>query len=124
MEYEVINSLACCIDNVYGNTAEVASRKTIAKLVDNNCMAITYMTILNIARENDLHIQMRSLKKESSDMISYRLKTIKSNFKEQTKRALKAKKFSEKDNIETLTVSPYSPKKTLKFSHTVVYEVS
>ena len=34
MEYEVINSLACCIDNVYGNIAEDASRKTIAKLVD------------------------------------------------------------------------------------------
>ena len=124
MEYEVINSLACCIDNVYGNTAEDASRKTIAKLVDNNCMSITYMTILNIARENDLHMQMRALKKESSDMISHRLKTIKSKFKEQTKRALKSKKCSEKDNIETLTVSPYSPKKTLKFSHTVVYEVS
>ena len=61
MEYEVINSLACCIDNVYGNTSEDASRKTIAKLVDNNCMSITYMTILNIARENDLHIQMISI---------------------------------------------------------------
>ena len=124
MEYEVINSLACCIDNVYENIAEDASRKTIAKLVDNNCMSITYMTILNIARENDLHIQMKALKKESSDMISARLRTIKANFKDSTKRALKTKKCGENDNIETLTVSPYSPKKTLKFSHTVVYEVS
>jgi len=124
MEYEVINSLACCIDNVYENTAEDPSRKTIAKLVDNNCMSITYMTILNIARESDLHIQMKSIKKESSDMISSRLRTIKSNFKDSSKRALKTKKCSEKDDIETLTVSPYSPKKTLKFSHTVVYEVS
>ena len=124
MEYEVINSLACCIDNVYENIAEDASRKTIAKLVDNNCMSITYMTILNIARENDLHIQMKALKKESSDMISSRLRTIKANFKDSTKRALKTKKCGENDNIETLTVSPYSPKKTLKFSHTVVYEVS
>jgi len=124
MEYEVINSLACCIDNVYENTVEDASRKTIAKLVDNNCMSITYMTILNIAREHDLHIQMKSIKKESSEMISSRLKTIKSKFKDNVGRGLKTKKCGEKDNIETLTVSPYSPRKTLKFSHTVIYEVS
>ena len=87
-------------------------------------MSLTYMTILNIARESDLHIQMKHLKKESSDMISSRLRIIKSKFKESTKRALKTKKCGESDNIETLTVSPYSPKKTLKFSHTVIYEVS
>lgn len=122
MEYELINSLSSCIDNVYANTTEDSSRKTIAKLV-NNCLTITYMTIINIARENDLHIQMQSIKKESSDMISSRLKTIKASFKDSAKRNLKTKKCSESDNIETLTVSPYSPKKTLKFSHTVTYEV-
>jgi len=124
MEYEVINSLACCIDSVYNNTQEDASRKTIAKIVDNNCMSITYMTIINIARESDLHIQMKSLKKESSEMISSRLRTIKSKFKESSSRALKTKKRGESDGFETLTVSPYSPNKTLKFTHTVVYEVS
>ena len=45
-------------------------------------------------------------------------------FRDSAKRALKTKKCGESDNIETLTVSPYSPKKTLKFSHTVIYEVS
>ena len=124
MEYEIISSLACCIDNVYSNTTEDGSRKTIAKLVDNNCMSITYMTILNVARESDLHVQMKALKKESSDMISSRLRTIKAKFKDSANRALKTKKCNEKDNIETLTVSPYSPSKTFKFSHVVTYEVS
>ena len=124
MEYEVINNLANCIDNVYRNVSEDGSRKTIAKLVDNNCMTITYMTILNIARENDLHVQMSHVKKESNEMISSRLRTIKAEFKSSAGRALKTKKCSECDNIETLTVSPYSPMKTLKFSYTITYEVS
>ena len=67
---------------------------------------------------------MKSIKKESSEMISSRLRTIKSKFKDTAGRGLKTKKCGEKDDIETLTVSPYSPRKTLKFSHTVIYEVS
>ena len=124
MEYEVINNLANCIDNVYRYNSEDGSRKTVAKLVDNNCMSITYMTIINIAKEKDLHLQMSHLKKESNEMISSRLRTIKSEFKSTSGRALKTKKCSECDNIETLTVSPYSPAKTLKFSCSITYEVS
>ena len=124
MEYEVINGLSNCIDNVYRNNTEDGSRKTVAKVVGNNCMSITYMTILNIARENDLHVQMSHVKKESNEMISSRLRTIKADFKNEAGRALKTKKCNESDSIETLTVSPYSPMKTLKFSYCITYEVS
>jgi len=124
MEYELINSLSHCIDNVYRYNSEDGARKTIAKMNGENCMEITYMTIINIARESDLHMQMSALKKESNDMISSRLRTIKSEFKKASGRALKTKKCGTVDNVETLTVSAYSPMKTLKFSYTNVYEVS
>jgi len=123
MEYEFIQSIGNAIDNVYSNSSENGSRKTTAKLIDNK-MLLTYMTIINTARESDIHYQMRDLKKESTVMIRERLDSIKKQFKESSGRTLKAKKCEEYDNIETLTVSPYSPHRSLKISYTVVYEVA
>lgn len=123
MEYDFISAIGNAIDNVYNNYAENSSRRTVAKLIDDK-MSITFMTVINIARESDLHFQMQNLNKEANDMIKSRLNLIKSQFKENSGRTLKTKKVSQSDNIETLTVSAYSPHRSLKFSYTVLYEVS
>lgn len=128
MEYELLQNISSAIDNVFNHTSQDGSRKTIAKLynddcMENDCMEITFITILNSAREQDLHIQTVSLKKEANEIISERLKSIKKDFKELSGRKLNAKKVSIKDNFETLTVSPYSPLRKLKFTCTYTYEV-
>lgn len=122
MEYDLISNIGSAIDNVYSCSSEDSTRKTKATLVGNE-MHITYVTILNSAREDDLHIQMMNLKKESNEMISSRLRTIKKEFKSQSGRALITKKLGQSDNVETLTVSPYSPFRKLKYSCTYKYEV-
>ena len=122
MEYDLINGLGSAIDNVYTYSSEDGSRKTKARLVGEE-MHITYVTILNSARENDLHHQMSRLKKESDEMISSRLRTIKKEFKKDAGRALTTKKIGVSDDVETLTVSPYSPFRKLKYSCTYKYEI-
>lgn len=122
MEYELINGLGSAIDNVYSYSSEDGSRKTKARLVGEE-MHITYVTILNSSRESDLHHQMSRLKKESNEMISSRLRTIKQEFKKDVGRALTTKKIGMSDDVETLTVSPYSPFRKLKYSCTYKYEV-
>ena len=69
-------------------------------------------------------MQMDLIKSETKQMIDSRLRTIKQCFKEEAGRALKAKKVMDFDNIETLTVSPYNPIRTLKYTFSVGYEVS
>lgn len=123
MEYDFISAIGNAIDNVYNNYAENSSRRTVAKLVDDK-MTITFMTVINIAREQDIHFQMQSLNKEANDMIRSRLNLIKQQFKQTSGRVLKAKKLDSFDSIETLTVSAYSPHRSLKFSYTVSYEVA
>jgi hypothetical protein len=123
MEYDLIQSIGNAIDNVYNNYSENSSRKTLAKLHDNK-MSISFMTILNVAREQDLHIQMKNLQKEANDMIKSRLGLIKDQFKSSAGRSLKAKNCGTSDNIETLTVSPYSPHRKLKYTYTLTYEIS
>lgn len=123
MEYNFVMSIANCIDNVYNNLSEDGSRKTVAKLENDNIMSISFRSIVNIAREKDLHVQMKHLKKEANEFISSRLKSIKSEFKNCADRSLTCKKVDEKDSLETLTVSPHSLMKTLKFNCTYYYEV-
>lgn len=122
MEYDLINSLGSAIDNVYNYSSEDGTRKTKARLIDNE-MHITYVTILNAGRDLELQQQMIGLKKESDDMIKSRLRTIKQQFKQDSGRTLVTKKLGSSDNIETLTVSPYSLFRKLKFSCTYRYEV-
>lgn len=123
MEYDFIMSIGNSIDCVYNNITEDGSRKTVAKLEDENTMSISFRTILNAARESDLHMQLALLEKESSEVISSRLKLIKKEFKNSSGRELSSKKINSKDNLETLTVSPYSPHRKLKYTCTCFFEV-
>ena len=123
MEYDFIVSIGNCIDSVYNNLSEDGSRKTIVKLESEDTMSVSFRTILNIAKESDLHTQMKFLEKEANEIISSRLKLIKKEFKTSSGRELKAKKVNSKDNLETLTVSPYSPHRKLKYTYTCFYEV-
>lgn len=122
MSHELISNLGIAIDNVYNYAAEDSSRRTLASL-KGQCLVISFQTIINIARESDLQFQISNLNKEGNDFINSRLRTIKTQFKSSAKRALITKKVGLRDDLETLTVSPYSPAKTLKFTLAYTYEV-
>ena len=123
MEYDFIMSIGNSIDCVYNNITEDGSRKTIAKIEGENKMSISFRTILNVAKESDLHMQLKRVEKESNEIVSSRLKLIKKEFKNSSGRDLVTKKTSQSDNLETLTVSPYSPFRKIKYTCTYFYEV-
>ena len=123
MDYELITKLGNCIDNVYNNCSESSDRRTVAKIQDEH-LIIEYRTILRVAKDKELEGQMDLVKSESTQMIKARLNTIEEVFKKEAGRSLKTKKVMDYDNIETLTVSPYNPIRTLKYTFSVGYEVS
>lgn len=123
MNYQLMTNLGAAIDNVYKYTSEDGARKTIAKIVNNEELHITYMTILNIGRDSDLTLQMSLMSKETNDMISSRLKTIKAEFKNASGETLKTTKIGAVDNCETLTVSAFSPFRKLKYTCTYKYQL-
>ncbi len=123
MDYNLITNLGTAIDDVYSYTSEDGARKTVTKIVNNEELHITYMTILNIGRDSDLTMQMSLMSKESNDMISSRLRTIKSEYKKCSGETLKTKKLGSSDNCETLTVSAFSPFRKIKYSCTYRYSI-
>tara|TARA_B100001989_G_C24479307_1_gene433531 strand:- start:625 stop:996 length:372 start_codon:yes stop_codon:yes gene_type:complete len=123
MNYDLISNIGIALDNVYNNTSEDSSRKTVASLKSDN-LVIEYRTILTVAKDQELEHQMSMIKSESTQFVNKRLKSIKDCFKECAGRSLKTKKIEDYDKIETLTMSPYSPVRTLKYSFVVCYEVN
>lgn len=125
MEYELVLNLGNAIDNVFNySSGQDSSRKTVAKLINGKEMSITFMTIVNVARESDLQVQVGSINKESSHYITARLNSIKKEFKSSAGRPLKTKKTSESDSFEVITTSPFSHFKTYKVCYTKTFEVS
>tara|TARA_B100000035_G_C20703420_1_gene423674 strand:+ start:128 stop:499 length:372 start_codon:yes stop_codon:yes gene_type:complete len=123
MEYDVINNIGLAIDNVYNNICENPTRKTIAKLSGDQ-LVLEYRTILTVAKDQEFEHQMNMIKSESKQMIDARMKSIKKCFKECSGKSLKVSLINDYDRIETLTVSPYSPIRTLKYSFVANYEIS
>ena len=123
MTYEEIHALGSSIDGVYNNYSDDGTRKVTAKL-DNYCLTLTYQTIVHIARDQGMHLQTPRLKDESSQMIRSRLNLIKKTFRECCDRTLKTSKLSESDFFETISISPYTPKRVVKYSMSVSYEIS
>tara|TARA_Y100001972_G_scaffold60334_1_gene73837 strand:- start:2640 stop:3011 length:372 start_codon:yes stop_codon:yes gene_type:complete len=122
MTYEEIHALGNCIDGVYNNYSQDGAKKVTAKL-DNHCLTLTYQTVVHIARDQGMHLQTPRLKDESSQMIRSRLNLIKKEFKECCDRTLKAKKINSSDFFETISTSPYTPKRIIKYSMSVSYEI-
>lgn len=122
MTYEEIHALGNCLDDVYNNTALDGSKKINSKL-DNNILTLTYQTIVHISRDQGMHIQTPRLKDESSQMINNRLALIKKEFKECCNRTLKTNVLKTDDFLETITTNPYTPRRIMKYSLSVSYEI-
>ena len=122
MTYEEIHALGNCLDDVYNNTSLDGSKKINSKL-DNDILTLTYQTIVHISRDQGMHIQTPRLKDESSQMIDSRLSLIKKLFRECCKRSLKTKVLRKDDFLETITTNPYTPRRIMKYSFSVSYEI-
>ena len=122
MTYEEIHALGNCLDGVYNNYSNSGTSKVTAKL-DGCCLTLTYQTVVHIARDQGMHLQTPRLKDESNQMIRSRLSLIKKDFKSCCERSLKAKKTGESDFFETISTNPYTPKRVIKYSMSVSYEI-
>jgi len=117
------NVLGTCIDNVFNNTAKDSSRKAICKL-NGDIMSISFLTIKEFARESDIFLQTRDFEEEARQIIGKKLKDIKEKYSASGEKIkiVEVKEDKNKCTFETLTVSPISPKRTIKCCYTVNYK--
>jgi len=116
------HALGPLIDNVFHNTSD-GSRKVTAKLLGNR-LVLTFQSIVNFSREDGLHVQTRGCRQEGTTLINDRVKLIKAGFKEATSKSLKISKTSENDLFETITTSPYSHRRIIKYILNIEFEIA
>jgi hypothetical protein len=115
------HALGQSLDNVFHNTSD-GSRKITQKLSGNN-LTITFQTIAQFGREVGLHLQTSKVKEEGIQLINDRLALLKSSFKELTGHTLKSKQCGINDSFETISVSNLSPRRVIKYSLQVLFEI-
>ncbi len=116
------HALGQCLDNVFSNTSD-GTRKVIAKL-SGNLLTLTFQTIAQFGREQGLHVQTNNLKNEGVQLITDRLTALPSSFKDLCNCTLKANKCNESDSFETISTSSLSPRRVIKYSLNIQFEIN
>lgn len=121
------NKLGQCIDNVYSSDISVCSARKVITKLEGNILKLDFRTIVNIDKKTDLNRQMSKLENEAVQHIKEKKKFIQACYKDLCSSTLKAKEVKSikpEGQLEVLTVSSFSPNKTIKYSYSVCYEIS
>jgi len=121
MNITTINALGNLIDNVYHKTSD-GSRKIVTKL-SGNTLSLTFQSIINFGRESGLHVQTRAVEGEANQLINDTVATIKKTFKEVTSKGLRLERLGQSDQLETISTNPFTPRRIIKYSLTVNFEI-
>ena len=110
-----VNFLGQILNDTWGQSSRGDFRTptmSIRTTLQGDNLSCTYTTIVHLASERNLRDQVRVFEEESVGLIKDYIKSIKKEFKDSAGRALKVKELNSSDNVELITASPYTPRKT------------
>jgi len=105
----------------YGNNK--VPTMSVKTSLQGDVMTCCYTTVVNLASDRNLRAQTRVFEEESIKVLNIYLKELKKNFKKFAGRSLKAKEVSNRDSIELITASPFSPKRAAYYRRFISYKV-
>ena len=114
MNFEEYNILGSIIDNTWGksNYDNPESFKIICKIVEENKLSCTCMTVVNLLNRSDMQKEADKAYSQLDKACNENLKEIKKQFKSSAGRALKTKELGHDKSVELISMSGYSPKGT------------
>jgi hypothetical protein len=121
-----VNFLGQILNETWGQSTRSDFRTptmSIRTSLQGDNLSCTYTTIVHLASERNLRDQVRVFEEESAKLTNDYIKEIKKEFKEAAGRALKVKEINSNDNIELITSSPYTPRKTAYYRRYTNFQV-
>ena len=115
LNFNEVNNLGQIIDTTWGKSSTpISPSMSIKAFLEGDVMKITYTVVINLLADSPFAMRntVSRYEDESIKVVNEVLKDIKSQFKELSGRALKTKELSSTDNVEMITFSAYSPKRT------------
>ena len=121
-EYRILGSI---IDPTYKDAYDsIGAFKIIPKLIGENKMQITCMTIVNLLNRSEMQQEASKAEAQLAKACNVCLKEIKKEFKSSAGRALKTKEKGSDLSFELINMSSYSPKGTALVRNIFTFEVS
>ena len=119
---EEVNILGNIINTTFGKSStSVSPTISLKASLSGNTMQVQYTTVVYLASEMNLRVQLRKFEEESIKIINEYMKRCKKDFKGMSGRALKIKTLDTNDSVELITTSPYTPRKTAYYRRYTTY---
>ncbi len=113
MKFEEYNILGNIIDPTYKDAYDsIGSFKILPKMVSEDTMEITCMTIVNLLNRSEMQSEAKKAEDQLNKACNETLKEIKKEFKSVAGRTLKTKQKGNDMTVELINMSAYSPKGT------------
>jgi hypothetical protein len=125
LNFQEINALGQILDDTWGRSSTpVSPTMSIKATLSGDTLTVMYTTIASLVSDRNMRDQCKRHAEESVKLTSDYVKRCKKCFKEDAGRALKLKEFKTDDDIQVITTSPYTLKKTAYYRRTTNYKVS
>ena len=113
LSMQEVRGLGQICDTTFGRSSTVNSPTvSIKPSLEGERLIIKYMTVCHLASEHGLREQIKPVEEQSISLIKDYVKDLKKQFKELAGRSLTIKEQNSHDNVEMITTSPYTPRKT------------
>ena len=125
MTFEHVNILGQILDTTFGRSSTAKSPTfSIKTTMSGDRINVTYTTIVNLVTDRVMRDQVREEERISEKLIGDFMNEVKKEFKKVAGSSLKLKKGDSTDEIELISMSSYSPKRTAYYRRRAVYTVN
>ena len=125
MTFEHVNILGQILDTTFGRSSTAKSPTfSIKTTMSGDRINVTYTTIVNLVTDKVMRDQVREEERISEKLIGDFINEVKKEFKKVAGSTLKLKKGDSTDEIELISMSAYSPKRTAYYRRRAVFTVN
>ncbi len=118
---EEINALGQIFNHTFGYSSDTMK---VTSSLHGDSLILKYVAIISFANEESMQQQKSKYEKEANDAITDALKNMKAQFRERVGRSIKVVEENRDDNVELVSVSPYTPRKHAYYRMNVHLKVS
>ncbi len=116
-----VTALGESVDNVFRGNGD--GSRSVTCLLQGDSLILKFQSIVHFAGEQSLRSQVDSIARESVDILSAKVKSMKEAFKSSTGKALKLEEVTNHDNVEVIQATAGSLRKVAYYRRHAVMAV-
>lgn len=125
MTFDKINALGQILDTTFGKSSMSKNGTcSIKTKMSGDTITVMYTTIVNLVTDRVMRDQVKEEERISEKLIGDFVDDVKKEFKEKTGTSLKLTKGGSTDEVELISMSAFSPKRTAYYRRNSVYTIA